>query len=225
MKQLLLFFTLCVLLNPASAQDLSADEVLANVTEAAQALQDAQFLLVGTLLDPDGSELALEVDMQVVPGEKLARADFFQPDALADNFVIFDDESVYNYVFLTNQISIFASDDPNAIGGLFPDSNVQEELDFNLDLDKLFEGWEVSKEAYEEDRYRLKFTNSDELGAIRYVLASVVDGTWEPYNFRFVGAEDELIADLTLDNFERDTGLDPEDVRYYPDDAEVIDER
>lgn len=226
MKQLLgLILTLCALLSVAAAQELSADEVLANATEAAQALQDADFLLMGSLLDPDGSELALEVQLSVIPGEKLARAEFFQPDALADNFVIFDNEDIYNYVFLTNQISIFKSDDPNAIGGLFPDSNVQEALDFNLDLEALFDGWDVSKEGYEEGRYTLKFRNSDDLAAVSYVLATVVDGSWEPYSLRFVGRNEELIADLTLENFERDTALNPEDVRYYPDDAEVIDER
>lgn len=207
------------------AQDLSADEVLSRTTESAQTLQNAEFLLTGMLVDPDGSEVALEVQIQVVPGENLARADFFQPDALADNFVIFDNEDIYNYVFLTNQISIFKADDPNALGGLFPDTNVQQGLEFNLDLEQLFSGWDVSKEGYEDGRYSLKFMNSNELSTVSYVLASIVDETWQPYSLRFFGSEGNIIADIIIENFERDTVLDAEDVRYYPDDAEIIDER
>ena len=220
-----LFLMICILFALTSAQDLSANEVLGRATEAAKTLQDAEFLITGSLIEPDGSEIALEVQLQVIPGDKLARADFFQPDALADNFVIFDNENIYNYVFLTNQISVFKADDPNALGGLFPDTNIQQSLEFNLDLEQLFEGWSVSKEGYNEGRYELKFTNSDVLGTVNYVLASVVADSWQPYRLRFFGIEDELIADLTLEDFERDTNLDPEDIRYYPDDAEVIDER
>lgn len=226
MKQVLAFLlTLHSLIGFATAQDLTADTVLANATEAARSLQDAEFLLTGSLVDPDGSELALEVQVQVIPAEKLARADFFQPDALADNFVIFDDEDIYNYIFLTNQISVFKADDPNALGGLFPDTNVQQGLEFNLDLEQLFDGWRVSKEGYDEGRYLLKFTNNDAFGTVSYVLATVIETSWEPHTLRFFGAEDELIAHLVLEDFKRDSGLEPEDVRYYPDDAELIDER
>ena len=133
-------------------------------------MQDASFLLTGSLYDADGTEIPLEIETQVMPVEEVGRAFFIQPDALADNFIVVDDDAVYNYLFLTNQVTVLDISDPDALGGLFPEAEArgpkkpQEEFDFSLNLDKLFLGWEMSVEGYSESPagnvYDLRFLQS-----------------------------------------------------------------
>ncbi|CAN5886588.1 outer membrane lipoprotein carrier protein LolA [soil metagenome] len=211
------------------AQDLSSDEVLANLKTAAETLQDASFLLTGNLTDPDGTQIALEVAVQVLPSVKAARAEFIQPDALADNFIVLNGDAVYNYVFLTNQATIFPTDDPDALGGLFPDGNVDQGFDFTFNPEQLFRGWTSSVTGYEESPvgnvYTMRFVNEEPDALVVYVDASIVEAEWRPYTMTFYSPEDEVLVDLTLEDFARDQGLDPTEVTYIPDDAELIDER
>lgn len=223
-----------LLFGSAHAQNLSAEEILTNLEESAESLQDASFLLTGSLHDADGTEIPLEVETQVVPEAEVARAFFIQPDALADNFIVVDGDAVYNYLFLTNQVTVLNINDPDALGGLFPEAEAraleaQEEFDFSLNLDKLFVGWEMSVEGYSDSPagnvYELRFYNEEEGANIGYVDAQVVDGAWHPYRLNFVQQDGTVLAELVFNDFVRDSGLDPEELRYIPADAEVIDER
>ena len=232
MKQALILITLLSLMSLGGfslAQDMSADEVVANLEAAAESLEDAQLTLTGSLIDPDGSEIALEIFLQIIPETKASRAEFFQPDALADNFIVLDGDAVYNYVFLTNQVTIFPTDDPDALGGLFPDGNVDQGFDFTFNPEQLFRGWTSSLEGYSESPvgniYEMRFFNEEEAAIVAYVDATIVDGAWYPYTMTFYTQDDEVLADITLEDFVRDQGLDPGEVTYIPDDAEVIDER
>src|SRR5690606_4148513 len=104
----------------AQVAALDVDTVLDNIAQAATDLQDAAFLLTGKLVDADSTEIALEVDMMIVPGDSVASAYIIQPDALADNQIVLDGPAVYSYTFLTHQVTIFDSTDPDALGGLLP---------------------------------------------------------------------------------------------------------
>jgi len=105
-KALSCLLILVLFVSFAFAQDLSKEEILENLELRAESLEDASFLLTGKLIDGDGTEFPLEIDVQAMPKANLARADFFQPDALADNFILFDDDKLYNYIFLTNQATL-----------------------------------------------------------------------------------------------------------------------
>jgi outer membrane lipoprotein-sorting protein len=217
----------------ASAQELSADEVLANLEARTQALQDASFLLTGTIFDTDGQEILLEVEADFIPDEELLRAYFIQPDALADNFVILDGDTVYNYLFVTNQVTILNANDPDALGGLLPE--VEEELEGSVnltpDLGRFFgsDSWEASVEGYEESPdgpvYRLRFDNLDEGANVAYVTATILDGEWLPQSLVIVQANGSPLAELFFEDYLLDSGLDPEELRFIPPDAERIDER
>lgn len=218
----------------ASAQDLTADEIMAELEASAESLQDATFTVTGKLIDTDGQVIDLEIETQIIPDEELVRGFIIQPDALADNFIIVDGDTVYNYLFLTNQVTILDTSDPDALGGLFPRAEAeveeaQEELNLSLNLERLFIGWEVEVMGYEESPvgnvYLLRFTNEETDANIAYVDAKVVDEAWYPYKLEFVTDEGETLAQLTFNDFVRDPGLDPEELRYIPPDAEIIDER
>lgn len=207
------------------AQELTADEVLANITREAEATHDASFLLTGRLLDPDGTAITLEVEVELIPGEKVGRASFIQPDALADNVVVLKGDEVYNYLFLTNQVTIFSADDPDALGGLLSDGEEGGGVDVTLDLDRLFAGWEAEVESYQAGVYRLRLDNKEEGAALTKVMATVQEGTWTPTELTLFGGDGRMVAELFIENFQRDQGLSVEDVTYIPEDAEVIDER
>jgi outer membrane lipoprotein-sorting protein len=222
------FVFLCSLFISLSfAQELTVDEIVANLTERAATVEDAQFLLTGNLIDADGQEIPLEVNVLTVPNENVLRAEFFQPDALADNFIVIGGEDVYNYVYLTNQVSIFSLDDPAAFGGLFPSDGGSggESFSFTLDLASLFDGWTTSSQGLTDGAYTLRFDNDEEDRAIAYVTASVSQETWLPATMNFYGPEDTLIAEVVFNDFEVNAGLNPDDVRYVDPSAEIIDER
>lgn len=233
------------------AQDMSAEAILAELETAADTTIDSQFLLTGDITDADGTTYTLEIDVQIIPDEALAFAYIIQPDAIADNFIILDGDVVYNYQYLTNQVILLSANDPDALGGLLPaDANVDvdNEQDFalQLDLNLLFEGWQPSVEGYtntpEGNAYVLRFDNVSEQEEIiiDFVRAQVIDGSlegqlWAPYQLEFFSIPDDLpaseatdatpVATLVFRDFVRNIGLNPEDLRYLPPDAEIIDER
>jgi outer membrane lipoprotein-sorting protein len=222
---------LCALLltTCAAAQDLSAKEVLTRLEERSASLQDAYFLLTGTVYDSDTQEYALEVDVQFIPSEELARADIYQPDALADNFIVADGDTVYNYLFVTNQVTILSADDPEALGDLLPEG--QGTVNLTPDLGRFFQSdnWEASVEGYEESDngpiYRLRFDNLDESANLDYVEAVVLEEEWLPASLSFIQTDGSPLAELSFSDYELDTGLDPAALREIPADAERIDER
>ncbi len=223
---------LLALLTPlAFAQNLSADEILANLEARSSSLQDASFLLTGTLFDTDGQEIALEVEAQFIPAEELARAYFIQPDALADNFIIADGDTVYNYLFVTNQVTILSADDPEALGGLLPQGEVQGSVNLTPNLGRFFssDNWNAVVEGYEDTPdgpvYRMRFNNVDENANIAYVEATVLDNEWLPQTLNFVQRSGDPLAELQFQDYQIDTGLDPAELRDIPQDAERIDQR
>lgn len=217
------------LLSFGLAQDLTADEVLAKLTASAENLQDASLLVSGRITDPTGSEMALELRAYLIPPLELVRLEFFQPGALADNFIVLDGEVIYNYLFVTNQVMIHNAGDPDALGALFPDANAVGPLPLSFDLSRLFDGWEASLSGYgpspEGEVYLLRFSNSDPLAEISHVNAAVVAERWIPYRLEFVASDGQVVAELFFTDVLRDQGLNPDDLRYLPPDAEIIDER
>lgn len=221
---------LVILLSPfALAQDLTAEEILKNLETSSTTLQDAFFLLTGTVFDTDTQEYTLEVEVEFIPGEELAKAYIYQPDALADNFILVDGETVYNYLFVTNQVTILSADDPEALGDLLPET--QGSLNLTPDLGRFFnsDNWEANVQGYEESEngpvYRLRFDNLDEGANLDYVEATVLEEVWLPASLSFVQADGTPLAELNFEGYELDTGLDPAVLREIPADAERIDER
>ncbi len=211
------------------AQNLTVDEVLDNMQLKAEAIEDIHLLLTGKIIDPDGTEIILEVDISALPKEKVTRAEFYQPDALADNFTILDKDVVYNYVYLTNQATLFSASDPDALGGLLPARENSEDTSFDFNLERLFAGWIASIDSYEETAegniYNLRFDNKEEDVVIDHVSVSVYESSWLPTNMIFFKEDNSLFTELYFEDLIVDNGLDIEDLVYIPDDAEIIDER
>jgi hypothetical protein len=102
-------------------------------------------------------------------------------------------------------------------------------MPISLDLAAVFAGWDAHIVG-EEGTPRgaavvLRFDNLDPAAAIRYVLATVIEGSWDPWRLAFYRAGDALFADLRFVDLEVDQGLTRADVTYLPEDAEVLDRR
>src|SRR5690554_5280080 len=214
----------------AAAQETpSVDTILDNVTQAARELQDASFLLTGRVIDADGTEFALEIEIQVVPGADVASAYIIQPDALADNQIVLDGNAVYSYSFLTHQVTIFDADDPDALGGMLPAGQDGATANLSLDLGEILAGYDATVVAVEEGDegtvYVLNFQNRDREAMILDVDAWVLAADWLPRRLVFKEADGRVVAELNAEQLVIDQGLDPDDVRALPEDAEVIDNR
>lgn len=213
----------------AAAQALDVDTVLDNVTTAARDLRDASFLLEGKLVDTDGTIIALEIEIRVVPPASLASAYIIQPDALADNEIVLDGPAVYNYTFLTNQVMVFDADDPDALGGLLPKGEDGASAEISFDLGAIFAGYVATiadvERGADGDVYVIEFKNKDPEALILDVIARVSASDWLPRQLVFMEADGRVMAELNANDLVIDQGLDPEEVRRLPDDAEVIDNR
>ncbi|MEZ4606145.1 MAG: outer membrane lipoprotein carrier protein LolA [Deinococcales bacterium] len=227
----LLLLSFLSLASLGKAQALTIDELMAKLEQTAGEVIDFQTLLSGEIIDPSGQSLELEIFSQFIRETNVGRAEFIRPDALADNFIVLDQDTVYNYLFLTNQVTVYDASDPDAFGGLFPEaSESEQELFIGLDPNRLFLGWEGTMIGYESEEignlYHVRFDNTeDDTSDVGYILAWIVDGLWYPYRLEIYLPDDTLVARLQFNDFERDLGLSASDLTYVPEDAEVIDER
>lgn len=212
---------------PAWAQS-DADAVLDRVAETASALADATFLLTGRLIDADGTEIPLEIEVQTIPDRPAASAYILQPDALADNIIVLDGDAVYNYTFLTHQVTIFDANDPDALGGLVGGGD-GDALDVTFDLEALFAGYEATlagtTDTPEGVADVVRLDNVEDGARIARVEAVVPRSTSLPYALTLIGQDGAPLAELTFENLRTDVGLDPAQVTFLPEDAEIIDER
>lgn len=225
----LLLFGPIVAASLALAQsDAGAQAVLDTVAQRTAVLQDASFMLTGRLIDPDGTEYSLEVDIQTIPSEQVASAYIIQPDALADNIIVLDGATIANYTFLTHQITLFDASDPDAVGGLLG-AGEDGRVDLTFDLNKTFAGFTASLEGRTDTPHGpasvVRLDNVEEGAVIAWVIAVVPDETSLPYRLEFHGEDDALLAELVFENQRTDIGLTADEVTYLPDDAEIIDER
>ncbi|MDZ7705484.1 MAG: outer membrane lipoprotein carrier protein LolA [Trueperaceae bacterium] len=227
-----LLILLTGLTGAASAQELSADEIVDRLETRAETARDVDFVATGAIYNPDGEVIDLNVEVQLIPDLELARLYFVEPAELADNFIIVDGNVVYNYLFLTNQVTILNADDPDALGGLFPQvdaEQAEEEFGLELSLDRLFLGWNITKEGYSESPlgnvYELRLNNEDPSEEISTINAEVLDGSWLPYRLEFVQPDGTVLAELTFVDVMVNEGLEPANLRFFPTNAEVIDER
>jgi outer membrane lipoprotein-sorting protein len=219
------------------AQDLSGETVLAHVRETLEELQDASFVLTGRIND-DSEEY--EVEFQVILDQKLVRAHFVNPLAVADNILVLDDQDVYNYYFLTDQVTIFDFRDNKAFGNLllsdlsYYQANARidpTDIDLNYDVSELLAGWGVEVTGYSDSSagsvYHLDFTNpaSGQNDFISLIRAEILDGEWHPTRIEVILKNGTDTFELFVQSLVTNSGLEPSELRLMPVDAEVIDGR
>lgn len=210
----------------ALAQPESA-EVLQALQDTLYTTADVSFLATGQLRAADGTTYPLEIEVEALPQEQLLRLFILQPDALADNFIIVTPDDLYNYNYLTNQIVVYDSADPQAYGPLAGDADMSFEL--TLDLGELFQGWDaqVTGEADTPGgpAWQLELTNVDANANIASATILVLQDSSFPQQLSVVTSAGEPMLSIETSMVEFNTGLSSDDLMWYPPDAELIDER
>lgn len=225
MKRFLLL-TFAVLGTVAFAFDV--DTAVERISEAANEVTDASLMLNGRLYDEDGTTIVVELDVMVIPQEELMNFFIFQPDALADNMLIFDGDTISSYTFLTHQVTLFDASDPRAFGDIIPAAkDADRSLEISLDLNRIFAdfGVELIAGTDEEPFVTMLFYSLDPESLIQEVWATFPTDTWLPSNATVYGADDFLYAELSLTDVRINQGLTGEELRELPFDVEIIDRR
>lgn len=225
MKRFLLL-TLAVLGTVAFAFDV--DDAVARISAAANEITDASLLLEGRLYDQDGTTIAVELDVMLMPQEELVNFFIYQPDALADNMIILDGDTIASYTFLTHQVTLFDTSDPRAFGDIIPAAkDSTRTLEISLDLNTIFAdfGVELIAGTDEDPFVTVLFYSHDPESLIQEVWATIPTDTWLPAQATVYGADDFMYAELRFTDIATNQGLTADELRELPFDAEIIDRR
>lgn len=225
MKRFLLLALAC-LGSVAFAFDI--DSALENISAAANDVTDVNFLLTGKLYDSDGTTIVVELDMMLIPSEELINVFIYQPDALADNMIILDNDTIASYTFLTHQVTLFDASDPRAFGDIIPAAqDSKRTISISFDINQLFAdfGVELISGTDEDPFVTVLFYSSDPADLIQEVWTTVETATWLPVALTIYGADDYLFGELTLTDVVLNQGLTAEELRELPFDVEIIDRR
>jgi outer membrane lipoprotein-sorting protein len=206
---------------PAAAQSLTANDVLNKLEATQKNLKDFRARLVGTAATQD-QNLKLDMEVQAIPSLQLVRVKFNAPDTLADNFVIIEKDTVYNYLFLTNQVTVSKINRESVAG-------------FNFDLSQFGN----LTGSIPRDKVNLKLTGTEDTPAGKaYVLEATpkpnadlnfgrakvwaLENGWRLYRFQAFDEANKLQADLTVSEWKTNLGLTAKALKALPKDAEVV---
>jgi outer membrane lipoprotein-sorting protein len=206
----------------ALAQSLSASDVLGKLETVQKNLKDYKAKAVGTISD-DTQKIKLDLDVQAIPALKLTRLTFNAPDTLADNVSIIDNDNFYNYLFLTNQVTITKIAKAQVGGvsfgniGSFGDlqsSIPKEKLDFKpVTMEDTANG-----KAYVVDATPKKGSNL-EFGRVKIWA---LEKSFNLYRVQYFNDKGAMQADLTIPEFKGNVGLKAKDLCKLPSDVEKI---
>ncbi len=216
MKRLLFASLTAALVATASAQ--TADDVVSRVDAAQKAAKDVSFKVTGNASFNGGAQ-KLDLDVQSIPAQGLVRVNFNAPDAVADNVVVVDKNTVYNYLFLTNQVTVQTVNRAAAQSGM--------NLDFSqfTDLTASLKGrYDVKLVGTTQDGagklYQLEATPKNGAGGRSRVWIS--DQGWRPVRVQVLGDGNQVAADLNITNYKVNAGLSAAKLKALPRDAQVI---
>lgn len=224
-KLALLAAAAAIAFSGASAQGLSANEVVNRLEATTKALKDVSMRVTGTASGAD-QKLKLDLDIKAISALDLVRITFRAPESLADNFVIVDKTRVWNYLFLTNQVTVSPRSKASFAGTGFDLGSITD-LNAMVPRDKV--------------NYKLVASNEKTPAGATYVLEAtpkansgldfdkvkvwVLENGFRPYRVQFSGDKNATTADLTIVEWKANTGLKEAALRAYPKDAEVINKK
>ena len=216
MKRLLLASLTAALVTAASAQ--SADEVVSRVDAAQKAAKDISFKVTGSASLQGGAQ-KFDLDVQTIPAQSLARVNFNAPDSLADNVVVLDKNTIYNYLFLTNQVTVQTVNKVAGQAGMSLDFSQVTDLTGSLKA-----RYDVKLVGTSQDGagklYQLEATPKNGAGSRSRVWVS--DQGWRPVRVQVLQGSGQVAADLSISNYKVNAGLSAAKLRALPKDAQIV---
>jgi outer membrane lipoprotein-sorting protein len=214
--------TAAALIPLAFAQGVTVDSVIKNLENTQKNTRDFSGRVTGSA-EQDNSRTRFEVKIAGITAAKLTRVDFLAPDALADNFLILDNQNSYNYQFITNQVTIQRIANNTQVGGFNLNFNAlndpqatfpQNQVDFKpLTTENTPAG-----RAYILDGTPKKGVNLD----FDRLRVWVLENGWRVYRAQSLDTKNVVQFDVTIPEWKANGGLKVADLCKIPRDAEII---
>ncbi len=199
----------------------SVDDIIAKVEAQQKTVKDYRARVVGTVEAQSDQKLKLDLEVLAIPSLDLLRVNFTAPDSLADNFFIVDKDTVSNYLYLTNQVTVSKLNKQNVAGFNFDFSQFTNFSD-GLPKNKLNYKPVTTETTPAGKAFVLEATpkpNSDlEFGRIK---TWVLEKEWRPYRVQYFNDKGAQVADITISEYKANIGLKASDLKKIPKDAEV----
>ncbi|MFN3267077.1 MAG: outer membrane lipoprotein carrier protein LolA [Deinococcales bacterium] len=106
----------------------TVDDLIKRLEAAQKTTKDFRSKITGSV-EQDGKPIKIEATIAGIVDKKLSRIEFLAPDTLADNILIVDNQNVFNYLFLTNQVTISKSSSGTEVGGFNFNPNQLNDFD------------------------------------------------------------------------------------------------
>jgi outer membrane lipoprotein-sorting protein len=223
MKRIALLTGLVAIAVTALAQNApSIDDLIKRLDAAQKTTKDFKAKIIGTV-EQDSSKIKIEAGISSILDKKLTRIEFVAPDALADNILIVDNQNVYNYLFLTNQVTISKSTSGTEIGGF--NFNPSQLNDFNASFPKA----DLNFEAVKADntpvgKAWLVEATPKKKGDFEYsrIKIWVLDNPARVYRFQSFDEKNTIQFDIQIPEWKTNQNLKITDLCKLPRDAEIV---
>ena len=204
------------------AQGVTADSILKNLEATQKGTKDFSAKVSGST-EQNSSKTKFEVTIAGITAAKLTRVDFLAPDALADNFLIIDNQNTYNYQFITNQVTIQKNTDMTAVSGFNLNFNQLNDLQTTfprdqVDFKPITSETTPAGKAYILDATPKKTSNVD----FDRLKVWVLENGWRVYRTQSFDAKGVLQFDITISDWKVNSGLKASELCKIPKDAEII---
>ena len=218
----LLALTTLSLIPLALAQGVTADNILKNLDTTQKNTKDFSAKVSGSAEQND-SKTKFEVKIAGITASKLTRVDFLAPDALADNFLIIDNQNAYNYQFITNQVTIQRNANASEVGGFNLNFNALNDLQTTfpsnqVDFKPITSETTPAGKAYILDATPKKGAKLE----FDRLKVWVLESGWRVYRTQAFDAKGVLQFDVTISDWKVNAGLKASELCKIPKDAEII---
>jgi hypothetical protein len=206
----------------ALAQSVTVDTVLKNLEATSKNTKDFGGKVVGSA-EQDNQRTRFEVKIAGITASKLTRVDFLAPDSLADNFLIVDNQNIFNYQFITNQVTIQKDTSQTNVGGFNLNFNQLNDLQTTfprdqVDFKPLTTETTPAGKAYVLDATPKKNSKVD----FDRLKVWVLENGWRVYRTQSLDAKNVVQFDITISEWKANSGLKASELCKLPKDAEII---
>jgi outer membrane lipoprotein-sorting protein len=200
----------------------SVDDLIKRLETAQKATKDFRSKIVGSV-EQDGKPIKIEANIAGMVDKKLSRIEFVAPDTLADNILIVDNQNVFNYLFLTNQVTVSKSSSGTEVGGFNFNPNQLNDFDTafpRADLDFL----PVKADNTSFGKAWLVEATPKKKGDLEYsrVKIWVLDNPARVARFQSFDQKNALQIDVQIPEWRVNQNLKIADLCKLPKDAEII---
>lgn len=204
------------LIGAAHAQ--SAQDIVGRVDAAQRAAKDISFRLSGNA-SLESNVQKLDLLVKTIPAQSLVRVQFNAPDALADNIFVADKTEVRQYLYLTNQITVTsarkAADGAGLSGLDFTQVGNTAAMLSSFDVKLVGSSGVAGKRLYQLEA-------TPKSGQTDKTRVWISEDGWRPTRIQVVNTAGKTLADLSISNFRKNSGLTAAALKQLPRDAEVI---